>query len=199
MDLFRFDAFKIAMQYLSYALSGIPYMGVGRNLAYHSYLYFDAKGFVNHLNVVSGDDDLFVNEVANAKNTGIEISPESHVLSVAKHSYAKWEYQKRRHLTTAPKYKLYHQVLLVLFPAMQYIMHLSLIYLLFQPQFLYLVLGMYVVKILLQGIVQFFAMRRLQVLDLFLWSFVLEFLLMLFYPWITFLNIINEDQRKRWI
>ena len=174
-------------------------MGVGRNLAYHSYLYFDAKGFVNHLNVVSGDDDLFVNEVANAKNTGIEISPESHVLSVAKDSYAKWQYQKRRHLTTAPKYKPYHQLLLILFPVMQYLMNLSWIFLLFQPEFVHLVVAMYGVKLLIQGVVQFFAMRRLHVLDLFLWSFVLEFLLMLFYPWITFLNIINEDQRKRWI
>src|SRR6476469_2548602 len=32
--IIRFDTFHSAMQFLSYALAGIPYMGVGRNLAY---------------------------------------------------------------------------------------------------------------------------------------------------------------------
>lgn len=32
--LIRFETFHTALQYLSYALSGIPYMGVGRNLSY---------------------------------------------------------------------------------------------------------------------------------------------------------------------
>ena len=75
--LIRFDTYKIATQYLSFALWGIPYMGVGRNMGYHSYLYFEAKGFTSHLNVVSGDDDLFVNEVSTGKNTGIEIDSDA--------------------------------------------------------------------------------------------------------------------------
>ena len=197
--LIRFDTYKIAMQYLSYSLSGIPYMGVGRNLAYHSYLYFDAKGFTSHLNVVSGDDDLFVNEVSNSKNTGIEINPDAHVYSLTKPNYEKWEFQKRRHLTTAPKYKFGHKLMLLLFPMAQYIMNIAFVLLLVRQFNMEVILAIYGLKILLQGIVQFFTMRRLQVLDLFLWSIVMEVVLMLFYPWVTFLNIVKEDQRKRWI
>ena len=197
--LIRFDTYKIATQYLSFALWGMPYMGVGRNLAYHSYLYFDAKGFTSHLNVVSGDDDLFINEVANSKNTGIEIRPESHVLSIAKSKYAKWEFQKRRHLTTAPKYKSGHKLLLMLMPISQYVLHLSLLFLILRGGNTYMFLGIYGIKMLLQSIVMFFNMKRLKVLDLFVWSIFLEPFLMLFYPWVTFLNIVNEDQRKRWI
>ena len=197
--LIRFDTYKIAVQYLSYALSGIPYMGVGRNMAYHSYLYFDAKGFTSHLNVVSGDDDLFVNEVSNSKNTGIEISPESYVYSTTKPTYSKWEFQKRRHLTTAPKYKFTHKLLLILLPFGQYVMNIALVILIIRQFEIEFVLSLYGVKILIQGIIQFFTMKRLQVLDLFIWSFVLELVLMLFYPWVTFLNIVKEDQRKRWI
>lgn len=195
----RFDTYKIALQYLSFSLAGIPYMGVGRNMAYHSYLYFDSKGFTTHLNVVSGDDDLFVNEVSNSKNTGIEIHPDSHVFSIAKPTYAKWEYQKRRHLTTAPKYKWNHKLLLMGLPILQYGMIFSLIWLATQGiggVYIWLIFGS---KVLLQGAIQFFAMKKLQVLDLFVWSIVLEPILMLFYPWVTFLNIVNEDQRKRWI
>ena len=197
--LIRYDTFKIAMQYLSYSLAGIPYMGVGRNLAYHSYLYFDAKGFTNHLNVVSGDDDLFVNEVSTAKNTGVEIHSDSFVYSLAKESYVKWEYQKRRHLTTAPKYKLVHKLLLTLLPASQYVLNIVFITLLIRGFEIDMVLAIYSVKLIIQGLVQFFAMRRLKVLDLFVWSFVMEFLLMLFYPWVTLLNFVKEDQRKRWV
>ena len=43
--LIRFDTFHNALQYLSYALAGIPYMGVGRNLSYKRALFFDNKGF----------------------------------------------------------------------------------------------------------------------------------------------------------
>lgn len=197
--LIRFDAYKIAVQYLSYAVSGIPYMGVGRNMGYHSYLYFDAKGFTSHLNVVSGDDDLFINEVSNSKNTGIELAPEAFTYSVAKNSYAKWEFQKRRHLTTAPKYKTIHKILLLGYPISQYILNALLVVLLIMNYGFELVLGMYGVKILLQGLIQFFIMRRLKVLDLFIWSWILEWALMLFYPWVSFLNIVKEDQRKRWI
>lgn len=32
--IIRYDTFMIAVQYLSFALAGIPYMGVGRNLSY---------------------------------------------------------------------------------------------------------------------------------------------------------------------
>ena len=197
--IIRYDTYKIAIQYLSLGLWGVPYMGVGRNLAYHSYLYFDAKGFTSHLNVVSGDDDLFINEVANSKNTGIELRPDSYVYSIAKQKYAKWEFQKRRHLTTAPKYKSAHQVLLMLIPLSQYIYNLSFLFLLAKNYEMVFVLSLYGVKSLLQGLVMFFNMKRLQVLDLLLWSIVLEPLLMLFYPWVTFLNIVKEDQRKRWI
>jgi len=195
----RFDTYKIAIQYLTYALAGFPYMGIGRNLAYQSFLYFGAKGFTSHLNVVSGDDDLFVNEVATSKNTGIEIEPETHVYSISKDTYSKWEYQKRRHLTTAPKYKIGHKILLVLFPLSQYILNISFVILLCLNYAFPVVIGLYAFKIFIQGIIQFFGMKRLNVLDLFLWSFVLELGLMFFYPWVTILNIVNEDQRRRWI
>jgi len=38
--IIRFDTFHTAIQYLSYALAGLPYMGVGRNLSYKKELFF---------------------------------------------------------------------------------------------------------------------------------------------------------------
>ena len=41
----RYDTVFIAMQYLGMAIRGIPYMGVGRNLAYRKDEFFKNKGF----------------------------------------------------------------------------------------------------------------------------------------------------------
>ena len=48
-----------AMQYLSWSLAGVTYMGVGRNLAYNRQLFYKNKGFTSHYHIPSGDDDLF--------------------------------------------------------------------------------------------------------------------------------------------
>jgi len=72
--MIRYDTLFVAIQYFSYALIGMPYMGVGRNMAYRKSLFFENKGFASHLKIVSGDDDLFVNENATKKNTKIVIN-----------------------------------------------------------------------------------------------------------------------------
>lgn len=110
--LIRYDTMTIALQYLSFARAGVPYMGVGRNLAYRRSLFFKNKGFASHLGIRSGDDDLFVNEVANHQNTWVEYLPESHTRTAAKKTFRDWRYQKMRHLTTGSLYKTHHLSLL---------------------------------------------------------------------------------------
>ncbi len=112
----RYDTMTIAMQYLGMALRGIPYMGVGRNLAYRRSAFFENKGFGNFNHIVSGDDDLFVNSKATAVNTVAEFRKEAHTRSVPSGSLKEWFTQKKRHLTTAPYYKLRDKLLLVLEP-----------------------------------------------------------------------------------
>src|SRR5260221_7232159 len=75
--LIRFETFHSALQYLSYALAGQPYMGVGRNLSYKKGLFFHHKGFSSINHIPSGDDDLFINKVATKYNTAIIIDPEA--------------------------------------------------------------------------------------------------------------------------
>jgi hypothetical protein len=79
-------------------------MGVGRNLSYKKELFFKNKGFASHLNLVSGDDDLFVKEVSNKENTRVEFSPESITWSARKMTFKSFLYQKERHLSTGFHY-----------------------------------------------------------------------------------------------
>ena len=110
--MIRYDTFHTAVQYLSFALSGRPYMGVGRNLSYKKTLFYEHKGFINHYHINSGDDDLFINAAATSRNTGIQINPECHVFSDPKTSFRSWFTQKRRHFTTGKFYKASNKYLL---------------------------------------------------------------------------------------
>ncbi len=103
-NIIRFDTLFIALQYLTFALAKKTYMGVGRNLAYRKSLFFKNKGFASHNHIESGDDDLFINEVANKTNTRIEISPESITRSQAEPTFTAWFKQKKRHTTTGKLY-----------------------------------------------------------------------------------------------
>jgi len=126
----RYDSMTIAMQYLGMAIRGIPYMGVGRNLAYRRSAFFANKGFGTHNNVISGDDDLFVNTNASGGNTCVEFRTGIHTRSVPCSGLKEWITQKKRHLTTGPYYKLRDKVLLITEPLSRILFYLSFILLL---------------------------------------------------------------------
>jgi len=102
--LISYDTLFIGLQSLGFALTGRPYMGVGRNMAYRKDTFIREKGFSKSLKLQSGDDDLFVNGIANEFNTRVEISPKSVTWSVPKDSFNAWFRQKERHLSTAKFY-----------------------------------------------------------------------------------------------
>ena len=113
--IIRFETLFTAIQYFSYAKAGIAYMGVGRNIAYQKREFINADGFSKHLNIQSGDDDLFVNQIANRNNTAICLKKNSFTISEPKTNFIEWIQQKRRHITTASHYKLIHKFLLGIF------------------------------------------------------------------------------------
>lgn len=106
--LIQFDAFFTALQYFSFSLAGMTYMGVGRNLSYKKELFY-RSGFASHLHVPYGDDDLFVNENANEFNVAIEINKEAFISTVPHTKFKKWFKQKKRHLKGGIEYKKSHR------------------------------------------------------------------------------------------
>jgi hypothetical protein len=107
----HFEAWITAVQYLSYSLAGIPYMGVGRNLLYKKDI-LTAETFLKNADLVSGDDDLTINQLATAKNTSLCIAPESFIYTYPKNSWREYYKQKRRHYSTSLRYKSIHKILL---------------------------------------------------------------------------------------
>jgi len=112
----RYETMFTGMQYTGMALAGVPYMGVGRNLAYTRSCFFARGGFGPHNHILSGDDDLFVNRNANASNCTVVLNTEAYTWSVAPKSVGEWVRQKRRHFTTAKYYKTPDKIRLFIEP-----------------------------------------------------------------------------------
>ena len=174
--MIRFDAFHIALQYFSFALAGETYMGVGRNLAYKKSVFFNNKGFASHIFLPSGDDDLFIQEVATKKNISIEIAEESHTISETKKSWKEWIFQRRRHITTSEKYAFKFKILLGLWPLSQFLFWLSFAVLLFFESTLFIVLPFFIFRTLMFYTLYYFPMKKLKSSDLFFWIPLLEIL-----------------------
>ena len=193
--LIRFDTYNVAIQYLSYALNNLTYMGVGRNLSYRKSLFFKNKGFANHLHIASGDDDLFIREVAENNNVSIELSSDSHTLSFAKKTWKEWFHQKNRHLTTSPMYDRKIQYLLSLLPFSQVLFIASLVFLIY-CEVSYVYWGsLIVIKLFLGYLINYPLMKRFNVTDLYLLQPFYELFHLFFYG-ILFLFSINTSNNK---
>jgi glycosyltransferase involved in cell wall biosynthesis len=192
--LIRFDTFHTALQYLSYALAGQPYMGVGRNLSYKKDVFLRNKGFsaINHL--PGGDDDLFINKVANKDNTAIVVDPDTFTLSEPKKTFGEWFRQKTRHHSAAKYYKPLHKFLLGLYAASHALFYpLLIISLFFDWQ---AALSLYGVRLIVQGIVFQKSMRRLGEEDLFPWWWLLDIWMFPYY--LIFSSAIWKKPRTSW-
>ncbi len=191
----RYETAFTALQYFSLALWGSAYMGVGRNLAYRKKLFIENKGFIAHYNVASGDDDLFINEVATKRNTSIIYSPDGYTVSRPKQKFNEWWRQKRRHLTTGKYYKIKHKIILGGY-SISYLLFLSLFIVLLalniHPE---IILAMFFARILSQLILFKFSFNKLNEKKLLLISPLIELIIAIIYPVMVSINLVYKDSR----
>lgn len=191
----RYDTAFNAMQYLSFALAGMPYMGTGRNLAYTKSLFFKNKGFARHQHILSGDDDLFVNLTATKSNTVIQLQPESFTYSIAKKSFFQWWAQKRRHLSTSAYYKISHRWLLGLFFLSHFLFYASFIALLILKADYRLAAGVFAVRMLVQWPVTALSFAKLKEKGLLIFTVFFDAFITLIYPILALSNLINKKYK----
>lgn len=156
----RYDGISKAVQYISFAQAGLPYMGVGRNLGYTQDMFLSAKGPRRHHALMSGDDDLFINEVARARNTSAVADGRSFMTTRATPDLATWLRRKRRHYTTARFYRFGHQILLTLLPFARFVLWAAIAWMLVTGNYLQALIGL-ATELVLFLPVRMLAMRRL--------------------------------------
>jgi glycosyltransferase involved in cell wall biosynthesis len=192
--IIRFDTFHTALQYISYALAGMPYMGVGRNLSYKKDVFFRNKGFsaINH--VAGGDDDLFINKVATKDNTAVVIDPDTFMLSEPKKTFTEWFRQKSRHYTSAKYYKPRDKLLLSLYSATHFLFYPLFIASLFVNWKIALII--FGIRFIVQGYTFQRSMKMLGEEDLFPWWWLLDMWMLGYY--IIFSSTLWKKPRKAW-
>lgn len=188
--LIRFDTIHIAIQYLSFAMVGLPYMGVGRNMAYRKSLFFKNKGFASHQHIASGDDDLFVNQTGRRDNTSVALSKHATTVSKPKLTFMDWFQQKRRHLTTGTKYKWYHQLILGILGLSSIMYLVSFFTLVVNGFMLSFVLTLFLGRVVVQMIVFQQSMKKMGEKGLWYLAPILEAFLLLIYPAFAISNLI---------
>lgn len=193
--LIRFDAFMIAVNYLSAAIKGKAYMGVGRNLAYTKELFYKQKGFSNHYHINSGDDDLFVNQAANNQNVNVVIDKTAITYSPAKKTIKEWRLQKARHLSTAPLYNASSKSKIIFSYFSQYFFYLSIFALLIHVKTIVLFPIIFAVKITMQLIILNSVAKKLNERDLLIGSVIYELILLIFYPIFHITKLLNKPNK----
>ncbi len=143
----HYEGFYSGLQYLSFAIAKMPYMGVGRNLLYKSNT-LNEEILEKHQDLVSGDDDLSVNELSKDKSVGICLDPQSFVYTFPKNSWFSYFNQKRRHYSTSHRYNSRELLHLMLLSGSHFFFYMTIFILLVQKVFL-ICATLYLIRIFL--------------------------------------------------
>ena len=170
-------------------------MGLGMIFLFWILSVLVIKGFSSINQVPSGDDDLFINQVATARNTAICIDPDTHTLSEPKNTWNEWMAQKYRHYTTSRYYKPSHKMLLGLYSTSQFLLYpLLIVSIIFYSW--WISLAVFGVRFLVQAYVFFKGMKKLNELDL--WPLFIVFDIFMFFYYLFTLPAIWKAPRKNW-
>lgn len=180
--LIQIETTYTALQYLSFAKIGKPYMGVGRNMAYEKSLLTNDI-FLHSNKSLSGDDDLVVALLANKNNTSIVLNEESFVYSLPEKTFKNWIFQKTRHYGAAKHYSLNKKISVGLFNVVNIIFYCLLLYLLvFQLNYKF-VLELYFMKYILFVFTNYKSLQKIKqqklIYTLFFFDIIYFFLLLL--------------------
>jgi glycosyltransferase involved in cell wall biosynthesis len=191
----RWETFHTALQYLSYAQTGLAYMGVGRNLSYKKSVFFRHKGFSAHNHVPGGDDDLFINTATTKSNTAIVIDKEAFTLSEPAANWKQWIRQKQRHYTTSKYYKGIHKFLLGLYAFTLFLFYPLLITSLFLFDWRWS-MGIFGLRFVIQAIIIFKTTRKLDEKDLFAWFLLFD--IWMFFYYLFFASALFKKPKRAW-
>jgi len=159
-------------------------------------LFLHNKGFASHSHILSGDDDLFINEVANGKNTRVEFSSEAHTRSIPKKVFNLWTFQKKRHLSSGKNYKLKHKLLLGLEITSRILFYAGLFMTLINLVIWMVGIAAFIFRMIIQLLIFNKAMDKLNEKKLLPYSIVFDFVLPLTILFLYFANFFNSKQHR---
>ncbi|MBQ9214843.1 MAG: glycosyltransferase [Bacteroidales bacterium] len=190
--LIRYDAGFIALQYFTFTEIGMPYMGVGRNLAYRKSFFEKKRGFVSHSRLMSGDDDIFVNNNAQKKRVAVSYNPLSFTSCSPKLTFEAWNSQKQRHYTASERYKTKHKIILGLEPLSRTLFYILTIVLSCFPPLYLVTAGLFLLRLIVFLCTIYGMYNKFQIKKVGLRAVLFDFIL----PYINSIQYIFGKLRK---
>lgn len=202
-----FDSLFSAIQFMGFAVSGKSYMGLSTNLAYKKELFFKNKGFASHLNLNSGEDDLFIEEISNSDNTRIAVSPESKVIVHKDQIWKYWKQQRISHFSTYSCYRTGTKIRLTFEMSSRCLFYISflllIIYGIFSQNSIMLILagGLFLLRYVMQMIVVNKSAKQLKEEQFYLTLPLFDILLPIvkFFLWVYHLSQRKNDYTRRFL
>ncbi|CAN5625088.1 glycosyltransferase [soil metagenome] len=123
----RYETFVMAMIAAAAVGLGRPFLAVGRNFSYTKSMFASVGGFNHSSESLSGDDDLFVQEVVRREAAPVRyiLDERTFVPSAAPTSLRAWVRQKRRHQSAGRHYPAVAVGLLAVFHASNLVLWLG--------------------------------------------------------------------------
>jgi cellulose synthase/poly-beta-1,6-N-acetylglucosamine synthase-like glycosyltransferase len=195
-NIAAYETFYIGIQYLSYCLKRMPYMGVGRNILYNKQAFLRSQPYHDNKHIASGDDDFIVQKIANNLNTEICIEPNSFTYTVAPSTISEYVSQKNRHVTTSIMYTSKHKLLLGIFSAVHILFYFLIIWsLVLQLMSIKKIAGFYLLMTSVMWIIKLPIAVKLKQVSNLLWFHIADLFLSLFYILIA-LKIMQKREIK---
>jgi glycosyltransferase involved in cell wall biosynthesis len=193
---YRFTAFYDGLFYLSMALSGFTFKGVGKNLSYQKSLFYREKGFSSHYVINSGDDELFVNKSATRNNVAVQINPAGQTARTKAITFSQWLTNEKNKLAIRRHFKFGHRATISIFNTTTFSFFLLFAMLLISGYYFELVLGAFALRLISQMVIFGFSQKKLSEKRLIIFAPVLEIIHVLidFLLWISLLF----TRKKKW-
>jgi len=187
----RFETCLNGIQYISCAIKGFPYMGVGRNLLYRKAI-FDPVLFIP--DIIFGDDDLLVNNLSSSATIYACSDPGSFVYSEPKSGWKEYFHQRRRHFAASTSYRIVHKLFLGSYHLSFLFSYLCLPFLFINPHFPWL-FGLFLVRLACVWFIFARSARKLGESDLIAWFPFLEIMYLL---WLLVHSFYLRRRPKNW-
>lgn len=113
--LIRFDNVLNALKSFTFAKFNAPFSASAYNFSFTKDDFFRVNGFINHMKIINGKDDLFVRDAYFKKNTTFSITENSFVAITKEKTFNDWFIAKKKTTSLQKHYKLNHRILLFLF------------------------------------------------------------------------------------
>ena len=121
----RLEARRLAQRAVGAVEAGRPYLAFGRNLAFTRAIWDQVGGFSAHKHLLSGDDDLWLQEaVKHGARVKATPSLSAQTTSLWPTSWTAWRRQKTRHFSASRAYPVLLQARLAL-PALGWVLLLG--------------------------------------------------------------------------